>query len=70
MKEGDIVAKLIKENIINFFKSLFTKWIEDLFVFMGILIIVYTTYKSFGITVGNYSIGIILLYIGLILAKR
>lgn len=64
------MATLIKNNLILFFKLLFTEWLEDLLIFTGLFIIVYTTYKYFGQTVGNYSIGFILFYIGILIAKK
>ena len=64
------MAKALKETLVNFIKVLLTKWLEDIFVFTGVGVIVFTTYKSFGVTIGNYSLGLIFLLIGFLIAKK
>ena len=64
------MAKTIKNNIALFFKNLVTKWLEDFFILVGLLIVIWTTYQTFVTMVGNYSLGIILLLFGFLLAKK
>lgn len=57
-----------------FFKSFFTKWIEDFFIFTGLIIVIVNTYLisviDWNILAGNYLLGLILLLAGVMLAKR
>jgi hypothetical protein len=64
------MAKMLRKNIKSFFKNLLTKWLEDFFIFIGIGLILITTYQKFGDTIGNYLLGLILLLLGLLLAKK
>lgn len=62
------MAGIIKEFIIAFFKSLFTDWLEDFFILVGIAILIGTTY-SISTLVGNYVLGATIFLFGLILAR-
>lgn len=68
------MAKVIKSFIIAFFTAFFTKWLEDFFIFVGVGLIVFTTYKitimDINILAGNYLLGLVLMLIGILLAKR
>lgn len=64
------MAKLLKETIGGFLKGLLSKWIEDFFILAGIAIALVTTYENFGTVIGNYSLSIVLVLIGLALAKK
>jgi hypothetical protein len=64
------MAKLLKKNIGEFLKSLLTNWLEDFLIFAGVSIILLTTYQIFGLDIGNYSLGLILLIFGLVIAKK
>ncbi|MCM3411237.1 hypothetical protein [Metabacillus litoralis] len=59
------MAKLIKLFIIN----VLNKWVEDLFMLVGIGFLVYTTY-SINITAGNYLVGAVFLLFGFLMAKK
>lgn len=64
------MAKLLKKSITALLKSLLTTWLEDLFIFLGISIVLFTTYQMFGVNIGNYSLGFILVVLGFVLAKK
>ncbi|NIK10916.1 hypothetical protein [Alkalibacillus almallahensis] len=68
------MAQAIREFIISFFKAFFTKWVEDFLIFVGLGIFVVNTYLitvvEINMLIGNYLLGLILLLIGLVLAKR
>jgi len=64
------MAKLLKKNLISFFKDLVANWLEDFFIFAGVLIVLFTTYQEFGYTAGNYALGCVLLVCGLLIAKK
>lgn len=64
------MAKALKENIGIFFKSFLAKWLEDFFIFVGVVVILFTTYQEFGCTIGNYSLGLVLLVFGFLIAKK
>jgi hypothetical protein len=64
------MAKILKNKIGAFLKSLVTKWLEDIFIFLGIILILITTYNRFGEVIGNYSLGFVLLVLGLVFAKK
>jgi hypothetical protein len=64
------MAKRLRNILIAFFQNLLTKWLEDFFIFAGIAVIIGTTYKAFGSVVGNYSLGVIFLTIGFLIAKK
>jgi len=59
------VTKRILSNLSN----LLSKWLEDLFVFVGTAFIVATTY-SINELAGNYLLGVVLVAVGLLLAKK
>lgn len=65
-----VLAKLLKKNIGVFFKSLLTNWLEDFLIFIGVFIVILTTYQKFGIEIGNYLLGFILVIFGLVIAKK
>jgi hypothetical protein len=64
------MAKKLKKIISNFFKNLLTKWLEDFFIFIGITVLMATTYEKFGMIIGNYSLGFIFLVFGFLIAKK
>ena len=68
------IAKAIKEFIISFFVSFFTKWLEDFLILSGITLIVVNTYLigvvEINILAGNYLTGFVLIFLGVVLAKR
>ena len=64
------MVKVLKESLSGFFKAFFTNWIEDFLILLGVAVILATTYLTFGYTVGNYALGIILLLFGFIVAKK
>jgi len=68
------IAKAIKEFIISFFISFFTKWLEDFLILSGITLIVVNTYLigvvEINILAGNYLTGFVLIFLGVVLAKR
>lgn len=47
-----------------FCRSLLTKWLEDFIILVGFGVVVTTTYMKFGIYVGNFTLGAILILIG------
>lgn len=68
------MAKAIKEFIISFFTTFFTEWVEDFLIFAGIVLIIVNTYLigvvGFNILAGNYLTGFVLIFLGVVLAKR
>lgn len=48
--------------------KILSRFVEDIFIFIGLIIIVATTY-SLNVLIGNYLLGVIFLIIGFILAK-
>lgn len=64
------MSKAIRENLIAFFKIFLAKWLEDFFILLGVAVILWTTYEKFGVTVGNYTLGGILVFFGLVFAKK
>jgi hypothetical protein len=48
--------------------KILSKFVEDIFIFIGLTIIVATTY-SLNVPIGNYLLGTIFLIIGFILAR-
>lgn len=54
----------------DFINSLITKWLEDALVFLGTVLIIFTTYKTFGLMPGNYTLGSIFILFGLLIAKK
>ncbi|MEK4199091.1 MULTISPECIES: hypothetical protein [Cytobacillus] len=68
------MAKTIKNFIISFFTAFFTKWLEDFFIFVGVAVIVINTYLittvEVNIIAGNYLLGLILIILGVVLAKQ
>ena len=49
--------------------KLISLYCEDIFIFIGLIIVVSTTYKI-NIIVANYLLGAIFIILGLILSKR
>lgn len=45
------------------------QFLEDFFIFAGLFLLVFTTY-SLDTTLGNYFLGLVLVIIGVFLAKR
>lgn len=64
------MAKNLKKLISNLFINLLTKWLEDFFILVGIVMIIVTTYMRFGTTIGNYSLGFVFLVFGFLIAKK
>lgn len=64
------MAKKLKKLILVFLISLVTKWLEDIFIFTGLTLLIVTTYMEFGLTLGSYALGVVLLVLGLLLAKK
>jgi hypothetical protein len=64
------MAKRLKKLIYAFFSSLLTVWLEDIFIVAGVGVILGTTYIQFGLTIGNYLLGLILIIFGFLLAKK
>ncbi|MGM8213561.1 hypothetical protein ACLIBH_12360 [Virgibacillus sp. W0430] len=62
------IAQALKQFIISFFKSLFTDWLDDFFILVGVAILIATTY-SISTLIGNYVLGATIFIFGLILAK-
>ena len=64
------IAKAIKA----FFIAFFTQWVEDVLILAGISLIVVNTYLigvvSGNILAGNYLLGVVLIFLGVVLAKR
>lgn len=48
--------------------NLLNKFIEDLFVFAGLTVLVFTTY-SINTSAGNYFLGLVLLVFGFLLSR-
>ena len=68
------IAKAIKGFIIAFFISFFTKWLEDFFILVAVVLVIVNTYLitviDLNILIGNYVLAIFLAIIGLVLARR
>lgn len=64
------MAKVLKEHLGVFIKSFFTNWLEDFCLLVGVIVILTTTYNEFGVTIGNYTLGIVLLILGFLVAKK
>lgn len=64
------MAKLLKEKLSTIINFLFKKALEDVFIFLGVALVLFTTYNTFGLTAGNYSLSAFLLLFGLIIAKK
>lgn len=64
------IAKAIKA----FFIAFFTRWVEDVLILAGIGLIVVNTYLigvvTGNILAGNYLLGVVLILLGVVLAKR
>jgi len=64
------IAKAIKD----FFIAFFTNWVEDFLILSGIALAVVNTYliSTIGtnILAGNYTLAAVLVFFGVILAKR
>lgn len=67
------MAKALKGFIIAFFTSFFTKWVEDFFIFAGIVVLVVNTYLlatlDWAIIAGNYTLAVVLLIIGIVASR-
>ena len=68
------MAKAIKAFIISFFTAFFTKWLEDFFILVAVVLVIVNTYLitviDLNILIGNYVLAIFLAIIGLVLARR
>lgn len=64
------MTKVLKEYLSTFLKAFIEKWLEDFIVLLGVVVILATTYNSFGYMLGNYLLGIILLICGFLVAKK
>jgi len=68
------MAKSIRNFITASFPSFFTKWLEDFLILTGTGLIIINTYLISSIQTstlsGNYLLGFVLIFIGVILAKR
>lgn len=68
------IAQALKQFIIAFFTSFFTKWVEDFLILVGIGLIVVNTYLitvvGMNVLAGNYLLGVIFIFIGVVLAKQ
>lgn len=68
------IAKAIRDFFIAFFTTFFSKWLEDVFILAGIGLIVVNTYLitvvETNVLSGNYLSGIILVLIGVVLARK
>lgn len=64
------MTKKLKRILTVFFTVLLAKFAEDLFILAGISVIIATTYMKFGMTVGNYALGLVLLVFGFLIAKK
>lgn len=68
------MAKAIKNFIISFFTTFFTKWVEDVLILAGIGLIVVNTYLigvvDYNVLAGNYLLGVVLIFMGVVMAKR
>ncbi|MBO1003745.1 hypothetical protein ACFSKI_19140 [Pseudogracilibacillus auburnensis] len=68
------MAQTLKQFILSFFTTFFTKWLEDFFIFTGLGLIIVNTYLisvvNLNVLAGNYLTGFVLIVIGVFLAKR
>lgn len=64
------MAKVLKSFITKILKSLLTEWLEDFLILIGVVIVLYNTYRHFGNVIGNYVLGAIFLLFGFAFAKR
>lgn len=68
------IAKAIKNFIIAFFTAFFTKWLEDVFILSGIVLGVVNTYLitvvDANVLAGNYVLAAVLIFTGVIIARR
>ena len=68
------MAKTIANSITSFFTVFFTKWLEDFLIFAGIILAVVNTYLisviDANILAGNYVLSVVLILIGIIIARR
>jgi len=68
------MAKAIKKFIIAFITGFFTVWLEDFLILAGLALIIFNTYLfsviDINILIGNYLLGVVLIFIGVILVKR
>ena len=63
------MARAIKNFLITFIQSFFSKWLEDFFIAVGVAVVIYTTYQL-SVIAGNYLFGVVFILTGIILAKR
>jgi hypothetical protein len=66
---GKNVAKTLRLLIISFLKTLFGKYLEDLFILGGLIVIIGTTY-TIDPVIANYVLGGVLVICGLLIAKK
>ena len=68
------IAKAIKEFIISFLLSFFTKCVEDFLILTGLTLAVVNTYLitvvDSNILAGNYVLSAVLIFVGIIIARR
>jgi len=68
------LAGKLRDMLILFFQSFFSRWLEDFLIFAGLLVAVVNTYLitvvGINILLGNYLLAIILLLTGIAVAKR
>ena len=68
------MAKAIKNFFISFITAFFTKWLEDFFIFVGVVTIIVNTYLisivDSNVLVGNYLLGATFIILGVVLAKQ
>lgn len=64
------MVKVLKEQLAMFLKSFIKNWLEDFFLLVGVIVILTTTYNEFGFSIGNYALGIVLLILGFLIAKK
>lgn len=64
------MAKKLKKMISNIILNLLTKWLEDIFILVGVAIMIGTTYSRFGTIIGNYTLGFVFLVFGFLIAKK
>lgn len=71
---GEVLAKIIHEFLIAFFTAFFSRWLEDFFIVVGLIVLVVNTYLisvvALNVLLGNYLLALILLLAGIAIAKR
>lgn len=68
------MAKAIKQFLIAFFTGFFTNWLEDFLILSGITLGIVNTYLITvikpNILAGNYLLSVVLIFMGIIFARR